>query len=59
MRPSRRSVGRAGVGVGRSVGSSRRLQGVSLERKTQIRCVSLPELHVWHASWLLFQYPLY
>lgn len=26
--------------------SSRRLQGVSLERKTQIRCVFLPEVHV-------------
>ena len=59
MRPSRRSVGRAGVGLGRGVESSRRLLGVSLERKTQIRCVSLPELHVWHASLLLFQYPLY
>lgn len=59
MRPSRGSVGRAGVGVGGGVGSSRGLQGVSLESKTQIRCVSLPELQVWHASWLLFQYPLY
>lgn len=35
--------------------SSRCFQGVSLERKTQIRCVFLPELHV---SYQLAPFPI-